>query len=408
MNQDLDIIIIGAGASGIFAAINAAKNNPNLNITILEKTSKTLSKVKVSGGGRCNVTHACFEPSELIKFYPRGGKELRSVFYNFNPTNTINWFLERNVTLKTESDGRMFPSTDNSQTIIDCFLKEVDKYKVDIQYQSNLTNITPTENGFELVVNDNKINCKKLLIASGGINKLEQAKLITNLGHQIIIPAPSLFTFNLPKNSLLSLQGLVSNVEIKILGSKFIEQGPLLVTHWGVSGPAVLKLSSWGARYLQEKNYEFDFMINWLPNIKNDEVLKQELLQHKQNNGAKKVINQLDFDIPKKLKLFLLEKSGISLEQKWAEISKKQLNKLIEVLMRDVYSSKGKTTFKSEFVSCGGIKLNEVNFKTMESKIVSNLYFSGEILDIDALTGGFNFQAAWSTAFIAAENMSKD
>lgn len=407
MKNKKDIIIIGAGASGIFAAINTAKNNPNLNILILEKTSKNLSKVKISGGGRCNVTHACFEPKELIKFYPRGGRELLGTFYNFNPTNTIEWFKERGVQLKTEHDGRMFPTTDNSQTIIDCFLAEIDKYNITIQYQSTLTKIEPIEDGFDLTINEQKIACNKLLIASGGINKIGQGKLLSDLGHSIIEPAPSLFTFNLPKHSILQLQGVVSDVEIKILGSKFIEQGPLLITHWGVSGPAVLKLSSWGAKHLQEKNYEFDFMVNWLPNIKNDEILKAQFQQNKQEFGSKKIVNQFDVDIPKKLKLYLLEKSGIHLDLKWAEISKKQLNKLIENLMRDIYPSKGKTTFKNEFVSCGGIKLKEVNFKTMESKLVPNLYFSGEVLNVDAVTGGFNFQAAWSTAFIAAQSMAE-
>lgn len=407
MESELDIVIVGAGASGIFGAINAAKNNPQLSILIIEKTSKNLSKVKVSGGGRCNVTHACFEPKELIKFYPRGSRELLSVFYSFNPTDTIQWFKDKKVDLKTEHDGRMFPTTDNSQTIIDCFLNEINKYNINIQYQSSLTAISPTENGFELTVNDKEITCNKLLIASGGINKIEQGKLLSDLGHTIIEPAPSLFTFNLPKNDILSLQGVVSNVEIKILGSKLIEQGPLLVTHWGVSGPAVLKLSSWGAKHLQEKNYEFDFMVNWLPTIKNEEILKEQLNLFKQQFAAKKIINQFDLDLPKKLKLFLLTKAGFNLEQKWADTSKKQLNKLVETLLRDIYSSKGKTTFKSEFVSCGGIKLKEVNFKTMESKLVPNLYFSGEVLNVDALTGGFNFQAAWSTSYVAAQSMGE-
>jgi predicted Rossmann fold flavoprotein len=408
MKSEIDVVIIGAGASGIFAAINAAKNNPQLAILIIEKTSKNLSKVKISGGGRCNVTHACFEPRELIKFYPRGNRELLGVFHQFNPTDTIDWFKERHIELKTEADGRMFPTTDSSQTIIDCFLKEIDKYNVNIQYQSTLTKIEPTNEGFDLVVNNESIKCKKLIIASGGINKIEQGKILADLGHSIIPPAPSLFTFNLPKHDILSLQGVVSNVEIKILGSKFIEQGPLLITHWGVSGPAVLKLSSWGARYLQEKNYEFDFMVNWLPQISNEEQLKELIQKQKGQLGAKKISNQFDFELPKKLKFYLLEKAGISLEQKWADLSKKQLNKLVETLFRDIYPSKGKTTFKSEFVSCGGIKLKEVNFKTMESKIIPNLYFSGEVLNIDALTGGFNFQAAWSTAFIAANNITID
>ncbi|MCO6501375.1 MAG: NAD(P)/FAD-dependent oxidoreductase [Vicingus serpentipes] len=404
MNVKTDVLIVGAGASGVFAAINVANQHPHLNILIIEKTSKPLSKVKVSGGGRCNVTHACFDPKELIKYYPRGNKELLSAFYQFQPGDIIEWFEQRGVTLKIEEDGRMFPITDNSQTIIDCFLKEIQSHNIQIHYQTSLQKIETKKDGFIVRTNVNEYECKQLLIASGGISKLEQGKVLSDLGHQIITPAPSLFTFNLPNNAITQLQGVVCEAEVQIMDTKFIEQGPLLITHWGMSGPAILKLSSWGARYLQEKNYQFRFQVNWLPNHSLDSVV-QHLEKIKTTNGSKKVINQLDVDVPKKLKFYLLEKAGFNNELRWAEINKNQLQQLATILTSDIYEANGKTTFKQEFVSCGGVKLNEVNFKTMESKIVPNLYFSGEILDIDALTGGFNFQAAWTTAWIVAKNM---
>lgn len=403
--MQFDTIIVGGGAAGIFAAINIAAKNPQHKIVVLEKSQNLLAKVKVSGGGRCNVTHACFEPKELVKFYPRGNKELLGPFHQFQPGETIAWFADKGIDLKIEDDGRMFPTTDNSQTIIDCFLDEIKKYNIEIKFQSKVENITKVENTFTVDLGDNFLTSKNVIVTTGGFHKLEGYNFINNLGHKIIPPNPSLFTFNLPQNHILELQGLVSNVEIKILGSKFIEQGPLLVTHWGMSGPAVLKLSSWGARFLNEKNYEFQFSINWLPNHNNESVIEL-VKQHKQDFGNKKVVNQFDVDIPKKLKLFLLQKAGINNDLKWADVSKKHMNKLTELLVNDVYQSKGKTTFKQEFVSCGGVQLNEINFKTMESKLISNLYFAGEVLDIDALTGGFNFQAAWTGAWIISESIT--
>lgn len=402
----IDVVIIGGGAAGIFSAINIGAANPNLKVVVLEKTTKLLSKVKVSGGGRCNVTHACFDPKELVKFYPRGEKELRGPFHQFQPGDTIAWFADRGVELKIEDDGRMFPTTDSSQTIIDCFLKELDKYKIDIRYQSAVESVGKVGKEFEVQLLNGFLKCDNLIVATGGFHKTAGYDFMKNLNHTIIEPNPSLFTFNLPKNDLLSLQGLVANVDVKILGSKFSESGPLLVTHWGVSGPGILKLSSWAARFLNEKNYEFDFMINWLPNHTEDS-LKELFTSYKQNNGSKKVFNQLELDIPKKLKHFLLNKAGISSDIKWAETKKKQVNKLVQLLTADIYPSKGKTTFKQEFVSCGGVKLNEVNFKTMESKKTPNLYFAGEVLNIDALTGGFNFQNAWTTSWIAAQSISQ-
>ena len=402
--KNFDTIIIGGGAAGVFAAINLKKLQPSLNVAILEKSTKLLSKVKVSGGGRCNVTHSCFDVRELVKFYPRGQKELIGPFSNFNPTHTIDWFKERNVELKTEADGRMFPTTDNSLTIIDCFVNDLTKYKVEVIYQSKVETIEKENELFTLTTTGQSYNCTNCIITTGGFNKLEQYNFIHHLGIEIETPTPSLFTFNLPNNELLKLQGVASDVSIRLNGTKLQESGPLLVTHWGVSGPAILKLSSWAARYLHEKNYEFEFSINWLPGEKED-PLKAFFQSEKQNHGAKKVINQFHVDLPKKLQTYILEKSGIDNDIKWADVNKKQLNKLVNNLLNDVYQSKGKTTFKQEFVSCGGVKLNEVNFKSMESKKVEGLYFAGEVLNIDALTGGFNFQSAWTTGWLAAQHI---
>lgn len=402
----IDVIIIGGGAAGIFAAINIGAANPDLKVVVLEKTTKLLSKVKVSGGGRCNVTHACFDPKELVKFYPRGEKELHGPFHQFQPGDTIAWFAERGVELKIEVDGRMFPVTNSSQTIIDCFLAEIEKYNIDIRFQSSVESINKVNDEFEIQLTNGALKCDNLIIATGGFHKAKGYDFMKKLNHTIIDPNPSLFTFNLPKNDLLTLQGLVANVDVKIIGSKFSERGPLLVTHWGVSGPGILKLSSWAARFLNEKNYEFDFIINWLPNQSEDN-LKDLFASYKQNFGNKKVFNQMEIDIPKKLKHFLMDKAGISSDIKWADTNKKQINKLIQFLTTDIYPSKGKTTFKQEFVSCGGVELSEVNFKTMESKQTLNLYFAGEVLNIDALTGGFNFQNAWTTSWIAAQDIAQ-
>ena len=396
-----DVVIVGGGAAGIFAAINVANNNPNLKVVVLEKTGQLLAKVKISGGGRCNVTHACFEPKELIKFYPRGAKELLGAFHQFQPGDVINWFSERNVELKIEDDGRMFPTTDNSQTIIDCFLGELNRLNIAIELQTKVENITKTGNLFSVTTNQKSLMCKKIILTTGGFNKAENYQFITNLGHTIEPPVPSLFTFNLPKHSILNLQGIVADVEIKIVDTKFSESGPLLITHWGFSGPAVLKLSAWAARYLAEKNYEFEVEINWLPII-NEEELVQALQELKTEFSTKKIVNAFNFNLPNKLKSYLIAKAEINENLKWADVSKKQLQRLVDVLLKDNYISKGKTTFKQEFVTCGGIKLNEVNFKTMESKFIPNIYFAGETLNIDALTGGFNFQSAWTTAWIAA------
>lgn len=398
-----DVVIIGGGAAGIFAAINLKINNPNLTVVVLEKTGQLLAKVKVSGGGRCNVTHACFEPNELVKYYPRGNKELLGAFHQFQPGDTIAWFSERNIELKIEDDGRIFPVTDSSQTIIDCFLNELNQLNITVELQTKVEDIKKNENLFSITTNKETITCKKVIVTTGGFNKIENYQFLKALGHTIEPPLPSLFTFNLPKNEILNLQGIVSDVVIKIKDSKFVENGPLLITHWGFSGPAVLKLSAWAARFLAEKNYDFDVEINWLPTFTSEE-LNQKLSLLKADFSTKKISNGFHLDLPQKLKIYLIEKAEINPDLKWADVSKKQLQQLENALLKDGYNAKGKTTFKQEFVTCGGIKLNKVNFKTMESKIIPHLYFAGEVLNIDALTGGFNFQAAWTTAWIAAKN----
>lgn len=401
--NNFDVILIGGGAAGFFAAINLAERLPHISIAILEKTTKLLQKVSISGGGRCNVTHACFDPKTLIQFYPRGNKELLSAFYQFNPKHTVEWFLNKNIPLKTEEDGRMFPESNTSTTIVNCFLEQIKLHNISIITSTKVEQIHPHKNGFELLTSSGKFSSKKLVITSGGFNKEEHFNYIKTLGHTIKTPVPSLFTFNLPNDkNLLRLQGISTFAAIKLKENKLTESGQLLITHWGISGPAVLKLSAKAALLLYEKNYLFDFYINWLPN-ENEQNLKDKIHFEKSNHPSKKIINAMPFSLATNLKAYLLGKCNISLETKWSELSKKQQNKLIQTFLADEYTSSGKTTFKQEFVTCGGVNLREVNFKTMESKIVPGVYFAGEVLDIDALTGGFNFQAAWTTAWLVSD-----
>lgn len=398
----MKIVVIGGGAAGFFAAIHAASGGRN-EVILLEKTGKLLQKVKVSGGGRCNVTNACFDMKQLCQNYPRGEKQLRSAFTKFTTSDTIKWFEDRKVKLKTEPDGRVFPVTDDSQTIIDVLTKEAAKNKVDIQMNTDVRSIIPSfHGGFELYLGDNKkIQCDKLIVATGGSQKPEDFEAVKGLGIEIIEPVPSLFTFNIPDDPIVELTGLsVDPVKVKIPDAKIEYSGPLLVTHWGLSGPAILKLSSFGARKLAERHYDFHIQINWL-NEKKEEALRQELFNIKAANPAKQVGNLLPFKLPARLTKHLLDKSNIQEDRKWAEVSKEDINKLAQNVLYDTYHVLGKTTFKEEFVACGGVSLNEIDFKSMQSKKVKGLHFAGEVLDIDGLTGGFNFQAAWTTGFIA-------
>jgi len=401
----MHIAIIGAGAAGCFAAANIPYKEGQ-QVTILEKTGKVLQKVKVSGGGRCNVTHACFDIPELVTRYPRGKQLLRKSLYRFSPQDTVNWFEQRGVKLKTEDDGRMFPVTDSSQTIIDCLWNEVMRNKVEILYHRSVERIEKTADKFIIHFTDApSVSADKVLIASGGFPKKEQYKWIEQLGHTIQPPVPSLFTFNIAKHPITELMGVVvNNATIKISGTKITEQGPVLITHWGLSGPAILRTSAWAARELQQRNYEFQVQLNWLGDVKEEE-LRESFLQLRKDQGKQLVQTKNPFSLPRRLWEYLLQQSGITNEVKWGELPASAQNKLIERLIRDTYQVKGKTTFKEEFVTCGGVTLSEIDPQTMESRKVPGLYFAGEILDVDGITGGFNFQNAWSSGWIAAQNM---
>jgi predicted Rossmann fold flavoprotein len=402
------LIVIGGGAAGFFCAINTAMMNPALEIIIIEKTNKLLSKVKVSGGGRCNVTHSCFSIAEMIKKYPRGASFLKKAFHHFFTTDTIEWYKKRGVELKTESDGRMFPVTDSSQTIIDCLMKEVNHYGIEIMMNKEVRQLTIDNEQWTVeFANGTLLKSDYVCVASGGYPKSTQFEWLQKLGHTIEAPAPSLFTFNMPGNPITSLMGVtIENVTVKINGTKLSEQGPLLITHWGMSGPAILKLSAWGARELQIKNYEFQIVVNWLPSF-NEQTLKDKFQQVRFDIAAQKMVNRNPFLLPQRFWQYLLQQSGIHEDMRWADLPAKEQNKLIKNLCAQEFSVKGKTTFKEEFVTAGGIALNEVDHNTMQSKIAANLFFAGEVLDIDGVTGGFNFQNAWTTGFIAAKAIAE-
>ncbi|MBP6335694.1 MAG: NAD(P)/FAD-dependent oxidoreductase [Bacteroidia bacterium] len=400
------VVVIGGGAAGFFAAVTSARSNPDLEVIILEKSGKLLSKVRVSGGGRCNVTHSCFDPIELSKFYPRGSRELLGPFHIFSPTDTITWFKDRGVELKTEADGRMFPITDQSSTIVDCLMNEAEKLGVAITMNSTVVSIQKLEDGrIKIQMNDEKeIIANKLIIASGGSPTLKGFNCLSGSGHTIIEPVPSLFTFNMPDNPITSLMGVsVESVEVKIAGTKFISEGPLLITHWGMSGPAILKLSSIAARKLSDCEYQFSIFVNWL-NQFNEEDIRIRLQDLRTELAKKKLLTSNPFQLPKRLWEHLVTKVIKEPEQEWAQVNNDSIRKLSKVLVADEYPVNGKTTFKEEFVTCGGVRLKEIDFKTMQSKLIPGLYFAGEILDIDAITGGFNFQAAWTTGFIAGKS----
>lgn len=402
-----DLIVIGGGAAGFFGAITAAEKKPGLSILILEKTSKLLSKVKVSGGGRCNVTHNCFEPTPLSKHYPRGSKELKSLFRKFQAKDTVEWFKSKLIKLKAEADGRMFPITDDSQTIIDCFLREAALHDIKVKQNSEVTKVIPSQNGFTILVGKDQLYyAKKILIATGGYNNLHSYQWIAHTSHPIVNPVPSLFTFNDTEKKFTDLMGIaVANAEVKIAGTKFSEQGPVLITHWGLSGPAVIKLSAWAAEYLNGLHYTFTSLVNWTGNTTEDE-LRKIFSDMKSKHGKQKVITNPLFAIPQRLWQRLCELAEIPEAKIWAELPQKNMNRLLEYLIRCPFNIKGKTTFKEEFVTCGGVDLKSIDIETMESKTVKGLFFAGEVLNIDGETGGFNFQSAWTTAWVAAQNIT--
>jgi predicted Rossmann fold flavoprotein len=398
------LLVIGGGAAGFFCAVNAARLNPQLEVIIAEKSNKLLSKVKVSGGGRCNVTHSCFSIAEMIKKYPRGNSFLKKAFHHFFTSDTIQWFQERGVELKAEADGRMFPVTDNSETIVNCLLHDVNLYGIQILLNREVQELMPLNNQWKVVFkNESSLLVDFICIATGGYPKALQFDWLQKLGHTIEAPTPSLFTFNMPGNSITALMGIaVENASVKILGSKLQENGPLLITHWGMSGPCILKLSAWGAKELAACNYNFTIMVNWLPAF-NEQSLKDRFQQVRFEHAAQKIVNRNPFSLPLRLWQYLLQQTGINENIRWADLPAKEQNKLIKNCCSQEFKVSGKTTFKEEFVTAGGVDLAEVDFNTMQSKIAPNLYFAGEVLNIDGVTGGFNFQSAWTTGYIAAK-----
>lgn len=399
------IAVIGGGAAGFFAALSVKKHHPQYRVSLFEKTDKVLAKVKISGGGRCNVTNSTKDINSLIKAYPRGGKKLKNIFYRFTTQDTYEWFENRGVALKTEADGRVFPVSNNSQSIIDCLLSEAEKLGISIHYQTAVAHLEKNRDQWLLYFKhtESPIAFEAVIVASGGSPKEQGFKWLKDLGHEIKTPVPSLFTFNLPKEPITELTGLVvEHAVVKIKGQGIESTGPLLITHWGFSGPAVLVASSHGARRLAETNYHFEIEVNWL-NERNTQDLFQQLQKIILQHPLKTIVNQKGFPLPQRLWQFLLEKSNLTIEKRWNELGYKNARRLIELLTHDTYKVSGKTTFKEEFVTCGGVSLESIHLKTLESKEAQGLYFAGEVLDIDGVTGGYNFQAAWSTGYIAGQ-----
>ncbi len=423
------IVVVGGGAAGFFAAIAAAEQRAN--VTVLEKTSRFLDKVRISGGGRCNVTHACFEPREFTARYPRGGRALLGPFHTFSARDTVAWFEARTVKLKTEADGRMFPVTDSSQTIVDCLMAAAQNAGVRLRLNCALESaLKLPDGGFELTLASErpapprhdvgidlelagavpgapaeKIFCDRLLLATGGCRAAAAGQLAVALGHRLEPPVPSLFTFQIESAWLRELAGVSAAAEVCVPAAKLCERGPLLVTHWGLSGPAILKMSAWGARALHGLNYQFPLLVNWLPEA-NPEKILQEFQARRESAGAKLLVNVPLFPLTARLWEQLVLAAGVARETRWAALTRAQAQALVEQLTRTEFSVTGKSLNKDEFVTCGGVNLNEVNFKTMESKICPGLHFAGELLDIDGVTGGFNFQAAWTTGFLAGRAMA--
>ncbi len=397
------LVIVGGGAAGYFAAINAAELNSDLEVLILEGSNKILQKVKVSGGGRCNVTHACFTPNELIEFYPRGKKELLGPFHQFMTGDTMEWFENRGVQLKIEDDNRIFPKSNSSQTIIDCFLESAKNAGVVLKTSARVESIKKSNETFIVKTTSEKFIADYVLVAAGSNAKVWS--LIEDLGHKIIKPVPSLFTFNIKDERLKDIPGIsVPNASVIILNSKLAEQGPLLITHWGLSGPGILKLSAWGALEMFQKNYQFEIEVNWLS--KRQEWVLEILKSEKKKNAKKLVILRSIFeDISKRLWFKLVKAVQISENAQWAQLSNKQLEDLATQLTKCKFKVTGKSTFKDEFVTAGGVDLKEINFKRFESKLHKNLFFAGEVLNIDAVTGGFNFQNAWTGGWIVANSI---
>ncbi|HRP56319.1 NAD(P)/FAD-dependent oxidoreductase [Agriterribacter sp.] len=410
------LAVIGGGAAGFFAAVNAAKMNPALKVILLEKSNKLLSKVSVSGGGRCNVTHHCFEIGEMIKGYPRGAHFLKKAFHHFFTTDTIRWFEERGVALKAESDGRIFPVSNRSETIIACLLKEAGRYGVDIRMNAGVKEIKMNEEQvprtgdkrFNICFSDSgSLDADFVCVACGGFPRLSQYNWLQSAAHHIESPVPSLFTFNMPSNAITGLMGVsVEKTVAKIAGTKLMAEGPLLITHWGMSGPCILRLSAWGAKELAAKEYHFTLLVNWVPAFPEQELRKM-WPAWRQQYGAGKIYLHHPFALPARLWHYLLQQSNITETLRWSELLSAQQNTLIQLLTAAPFEVKGKTTFKEEFVTCGGINLSEIDVNTMQSKKHPGLFFAGEIMNVDGITGGFNFQHAWTSGWIAASAIAR-
>ena len=401
------LIVIGGGAAGFFCAVNAARMNPGLKVTILEKSNKLLSKVKVSGGGRCNVTHACFDIADMSKQYPRGRHFVKKAFHLFFTTDTVQWFEDRGVKIKTEKDGRMFPESDSSQSVINCLMKEADRFNVTILLNTEVKHLSKENGKFVLELADfNKLRSDHVCIAAGGYPKTSMFTWLKETGHSFEEPVPSLFTFNLLQHHITKLMGIsIEKAKVKITGTKLEEEGPLLITHWGLSGPVVLRLSAWGARQLAISKWNFPILVNWLPEF-NEQVLQKKFQQFRAELASQKIVNKNPFVLPARLWEFFTSQAGVKPEWRWADLPATVQNKLIKNLYGYECEVKGKTTFKEEFVTAGGIKLDEVDANTMMSKKMPGLFFAGEVLDVDGITGGYNFQHAWTSGWVAARAIS--
>ena len=401
------LIVIGGGAAGFFCAVNAARLNPALDVIIVERTGKVLQKVKVSGGGRCNVTHACFDITEMASRYPRGEKFVKKAFYQFFTTDTMEWFQSRGVELKTEPDGRMFPMANTSQAIIDCLMNDLNKYRVNLQLNKPVEKIEPSANGFKIQFTNNEImQADFVMLACGGFQKLIQFNWMNNLNLKIAEPVPSLFTFNFPKHPLNNLMGVVgANAQVKIAGTKLVNQGPVMITHWGLSGPGILRLSAFAARDLAAVNYQFTIIVNWCTDY-NEQSFVQKIQILRNQSASQKPINGNFTGLPSRLWEFMLQQSGIDDTKRWADLQSAMINKLAKCICAYEMKAEGKTTFKEEFVTAGGITLSEIDANSMMSKQYRGLYFGGEIMDVDGITGGYNFQHAWTSGFVAAKHIA--
>ncbi|MDN4164102.1 NAD(P)/FAD-dependent oxidoreductase [Cytophagales bacterium LB-30] len=403
-----DCVVIGGGAAGFFSALALKERKPHARILILEKSNKLLAKVRVSGGGRCNVTHACFEAQVLSKNYPRGEKNLKNLFKTFQTSDTVAWFEKRGVKLHTEADGRVFPVTNSSETIIQCFLQEAQRTKIEIRTSAEVKSFSLTEGVYTVSLAQEQVQTKNLVIATGGYPKLESYQWIAESADvSLESPVPSLFTCNIPQSPLEDLAGIsVPKAQVKITGTKLAYSGPLLITHWGLSGPAILKLSAWGARILADKNYEYTLHINWCAQNTEDS-LTGDLLTYKSAHAKRLVSSHPLYELPQRLWKRLVMLAEIPEDLRWLDMSKKQMNKLKENILRFECQVKGKSTFKEEFVTCGGISWDNLQLQTLEAKSSPGLFFAGEVLDADGITGGFNFQNAWTTAYVAAQAISE-